>query len=285
MENMLKLVECPRDAMQGWPGFIETEKKINYLQSLLEVGFHTLDCGSFVSPKAVPQMADTEEVINSLDLSGTKTKLLTIVANTRGAETACGFEKVSYLGYPFSVSETFQQRNTNAGIEDSLKVVEQISKLCADHNKDAVVYISMGFGNPYGDSYSYELVLNWIRKIIDTGVRTISLADTVGVATAQQVYDLYSACRDEFPQIETGVHLHATPGNWKDKIDAAIKAGCYRIDSAMKGIGGCPFANDHLVGNIDTEKMISHISEHQWMPMLNTDALKRSSALASVIFQ
>lgn len=285
MENMLKLVECPRDAMQGWPGLIETEKKINYLQSLLEVGFHTLDCGSFVSPKAVPQMADTEEVINSLDLSGTKTKLLTIVANTRGAETACGFEKVSYLGYPFSVSETFQQRNTNAGIEDSLKVVEQISKLCADHNKDAVVYISMGFGNPYGDSYSYELVLNWIRKIIDTGVRTISLADTVGVATAQQVYDLYSACRDEFPQIETGVHLHATPGNWKDKIDAAIKAGCYRIDSAMKGIGGCPFANDHLVGNIDTEKMISHISEHQWMPMLNTDALKRSSALASVIFQ
>jgi hydroxymethylglutaryl-CoA lyase len=270
--------------MQGWPVQIPTEKKIEYLQTLLGVGFHALDCGSFVSPKAVPQMADTAEVINALDLSGTKTKLLTIVANVRGAETACKFNQVDFVGYPFSISETFQQRNTNAGIEASLEVVKQVAKLCMEAGKKPVVYISMGFGNPYGDSYSYELVTEWINKIIDTGVRIISLADTVGVATAQQVYDLYSVCRDNFPGIEIGVHLHAKPDNWKSKIDAALRAGCYRIDSAMKGIGGCPFANDHLVGNINTEELVQHIDAHQWMPMLNKKALKTASELASEIF-
>ncbi len=284
MENMLKLVECPRDAMQGWPVQISTDKKIEYLQTLLGVGFHTLDCGSFVSPKAVPQMADTAEVINALDLSGTKTKLLTIVANVRGAETACGFSQVDFLGYPFSISETFQQRNTNAGIEASLEVVKQIAKLCSEAKKEPVIYISMGFGNPYGDSYSYELVTEWIKKIIDTGVKIVSLADTVGVATAQQVYDLFSVCRDGFPGIEIGVHLHAKPDNWKSKIDAALRAGCYRIDSAMKGIGGCPFANDHLVGNINTEELVQYIDAHQWMPILDKKALKASSELASEIF-
>ncbi len=282
--SLLKLIECPRDAMQGWKRFIPTEKKIGYINSLLQVGFDTIDFGSFVSPKAIPQMADTADVVKQLDLSGTSTKLLAIVANTRGAEEASVFDNISYLGFPFSISETFQQRNTNSSIEQSLERVEEIQNLCIKTGKQLEVYISMGFGNPYGDPYDEEIVFEWVNKLVAMDIGIISLADTVGVADAGQVYDMTSYLVDSLPGVEIGVHLHSTPHNWKEKLQAAVKAGCKRFDGALKGIGGCPMADDELVGNMNSELMIEYFEEQCLLTDLNKEALTKSLQLAEEIF-
>ena len=260
--SSIKLIECPRDAMQGWKNFIPTEKKIEYINSLLKVGFDTIDFGSFVSAKAIPQMADTKEVIGNLDLGIGNTKLLAIVANLRGAEEASVFDQITYLGFPFSVSETFQQRNTNSSIEESLKRVEEIQNLCINKNKKLVIYISMAFGNPYDDLYDEDIVFNWVEKLVELDIEIISLADTVGVASPEQVYDMTSYLVESLPATEIGVHLHSTSENWQQKLDAAVKAGCKRFDGALKGIGGCPMANDELVGNMNTEWMISYFEKN-----------------------
>jgi len=280
--DQISLIECPRDAMQGWKQFISTHDKTRYINSLLKVGFHTIDFGSFVSPKAIPQMADTKEVLKGLDMSDTK--LLAIIANVRGAEEAAVYEQITYLGFPFSVSETFQMRNANSTIEDSLKRVEEIQNICTKHNKQLVIYISMGFGNPYGDAYSEEIVFNWVDKIVDLGVKIVSLADTVGLATPEQVFSITGYLIKKLPQHEIGVHLHSAPHNWKPKIDAALRAGCRRFDGALKGIGGCPMANDELVGNMNTEWLIPHFEEKHLLPPLNKDALNKSLQIAAEIF-
>ena len=286
----VKLIECPRDAMQGWKHFIPTEKKIQYINSLLKVGFDTIDFGSFVSPKAIPQMADTTEVVRSLDpiaigSGASNTKLLAIVANMRGAEDASVFDQISYLGFPFSVSETFQQRNTNSSIDESLERVEDIQNLCIKTGKKLVVYISMGFGNPYGDLYNEEIVFNWVERLVAMDIEIISLADTVGLASSKQVYDMTSYLIESLPGTEIGVHLHSTPVNWKEKLDAAVRAGCKRFDGALKGIGGCPMADDELVGNMNSELMIEYFKERKLIGSLNEDALKESLRIAEEIFQ
>ncbi|MBO9659020.1 MAG: hydroxymethylglutaryl-CoA lyase [Chitinophagaceae bacterium] len=281
---MLKLVECPRDAMQGWKRQIPTAKKIEYINSLLKVGFDTIDFGSFVSPKAIPQMADTREVIAGLDLTGSASKLLAIVANPRGAEDASLFDQISFLGFPFSISETFQQRNTNSSISDSFERVEEIQNICIKTGKELVVYISMGFGNPYGDPYSEEIVFEWVNKLVGIDVQIISLADTVGLASPTQVKDISAYMAESFPGIELGVHLHSTPVNWKEKLEAALSAGCKRFDGALKGIGGCPMANDELVGNMNTEWMIDYFEAEGFSLDLNEEALGKSLAIAGEIF-
>jgi len=283
-KETIKLIECPRDAMQGWKTFIPTEKKIEYINSLLKVGFDAIDFGSFVSPKAIPQMVDTAEVVKNLELGNSQSKLLAIVANLRGAEEASVHDAISYLGFPFSVSETFQQRNTNSSIQQSLERVEEMQNLCIKTGKKLVLYISMGFGNPYGDPYSEEIVFEWITKIVALDIEIISLADTVGIATEEQVYDMTSYLVESLPGIEIGVHLHSTPDNWKEKLDAAVKAGCKRFDGALKGIGGCPMADDELVGNMNSELMIRYFKEQQMPLALNEEALKESLRLASEIF-
>jgi hydroxymethylglutaryl-CoA lyase len=272
--------------MQGWKTFIPTEKKIEYLYSLLQAGFHTLDFGSFVSPKAIPQLADTAEVLKGLKNLpvNTNTKLLAIVANVRGAEEAAAFDEISYLGFPFSVSETFQQRNTNSSIEQSLQRVIAIQRICEQSNKQLVIYISMGFGNPYGDPWSAAIVFDWVNRIADVGVTIISLADTVGLATPRQVTDITGYVINKLPQHEIGVHLHSNAHNRQAKIEAAWQAGCRRFDGALKGIGGCPMANDDLVGNIDTEWLISYLEQYEKMPGLNKPALAKSVTLANEIF-
>ena len=280
----IKIIECPRDAMQGWKNFIPTEKKIEYINSLSQIGFDTIDFGSFVSPKAIPQMADTKEVIRSLQLGVSNTKLLAIVANVRGAEEASVYDEITYLGFPFSVSETFQQRNTNSSIAESLTRVEEIQKICTKNDKRLVIYISMGFGNPYGDMYSEEVVFSWINKIIEMGIKTVSLADTVGLAKPEQVYSMTRYLIGQLPQVEIGVHLHSRPDNWKEKLDAAVNAGCKRFDGALKGFGGCPMANDDLVGNMRTEWMIDYFKKKELLYGLNEDALAKSLELASEIF-
>jgi len=282
MSPSIKLIECPRDALQGWKTLVPTAKKIEYLQALLEVGFNTLDCGSFVSPKAIPQMADTREVLRAL--SPSNTKLLVIVANQRGAEEAMAFDQVKYLGFPFSVSETFQQRNTNSTIAASLERVEAIQQLCIQHSKELVVYISMGFGNPYGDPYSENIVFEWADKLAALGVKTISLADTVGVAQPEQVQRMTKKLVTSLPDVEIGVHLHSSATNRIAKLSAAIDAGCLRFDGALKGIGGCPMANDELVGNMDSAWMISYFKEHKYKIGLDEEALKRALVLADEIF-
>jgi hydroxymethylglutaryl-CoA lyase len=283
-QSNIKLIECPRDAMQGWKRFIATEKKIGYINSLLKVGFDTIDFGSFVSPKAIPQMADSAEVVRQLDMADTKTRLLAIVANTRGAEEASVFDQISFLGFPFSISETFQQRNTNSSIEQSLERVEEIQNLCIKTGKQLVVYISMGFGNPYGDPYDEEIVFEWVNKLVAMDIGIISLADTVGVADAGQVYDMTSYLVDSLPGVEIGVHLHSTPHNWKEKLQAAVKAGCKRFDGALKGIGGCPMADDELVGNMNSEGMIAYFEEQLLLADLNKEALTKSLQMAEDIF-
>jgi len=282
--NKIKLVECPRDAMQGWAHFIPTNRKIAYINELLKVGFDTIDFGSFVSPKAIPQMADTNEVIRNIDISNTSTKLLAIIANERGAQDAVMHDSISYLGFPFSVSETFQKRNTNATIEESLERVEEIQNLCIKNKKELVVYISMGFGNPYGDVYNEEVVFEWVNKLVALDIGIISLADTVGLATAAQVKKVTQHLVDSLPGTEIGVHLHSTASNWKAKADAALQAGCLRFDGALKGIGGCPMAGNDLVGNMDTELMIPYFTELHLSKGLNIDALKNCSRMASEIF-
>jgi hydroxymethylglutaryl-CoA lyase len=282
--NSVKLIECPRDAMQGWKKFIPTEKKIEYINSLLKVGFDTIDFGSFVSPKAIPQMADTRDVVKSLELGVSDTKLLAIVANMRGAEEASVFEQINYLGFPFSISQTFQQRNTNSTIEQSLERVEDIQNLCIKTGKQLIVYISMGFGNPYDDVYDEEIVFEWVNKLVAMDIGIISLADTVGVATPAQVYDVTSYLVESLPGTEIGVHLHSTPQNWKEKLDAAVKAGCKRFDGALKGIGGCPMADDELVGNMNSEWMIPYLEEKGLLNNLDKKALEESLRIAGEIF-
>jgi hydroxymethylglutaryl-CoA lyase len=283
-QELVKLVECPRDAMQGWPQFIPTEKKIDYLNGLLKVGFHTLDFGSFVSPKAIPQMSDTKEVIAKLQPGNSGTKLLAIVANERGAQDAVIFDQVSCLGFPFSVSETFQQRNTNSSMADSLDRVAEIQNLCIKSRKELVVFFSMGFGNPFGDVYNEEIVFEWVNKMVDLDIKIISLADTVGLATPEQVTKITRYLVDSLPGTEIGVHLHSTAANWKAKTTAALEAGCFRFDGALKGIGGCPMADDVLVGNMDTELMIPYFEELNLLPGLNREALAKCSRMASEIF-
>jgi hydroxymethylglutaryl-CoA lyase len=281
---MITLVECPRDAMQGWPHIIPTAQKITYLNSLLKVGFDVLDFGSFVSPKAIPQMADTAEVLGGLKWEDSPTKLLAIVANFRGAEEAASFDAVRYLGFPFSISETFQLRNTNKTIEGSFGTVEELVELCAMRGKELVVYLSMGFGNPYGEPWNEAIVYQWASALTKLGVKTLSLADTVGLATPEQVFALTSFLIRELPQTTIGVHLHSTHHNRKAKIDAALEAGCVRFDGALKGIGGCPMAGDKLVGNMDTEWMIAHFRAKKLLPSLDEAALAESLRLAGEVF-
>jgi hydroxymethylglutaryl-CoA lyase len=284
VQKSLKLIECPRDAMQGWKHFIPTQQKADYINALLKVGFDTIDFGSFVSAKAIPQLADTTSVLKLLQLSETSSKLLSIVANVRGAEEAVCFDEITYLGFPFSISPTFQLRNTNSTIEASLQRVEQIQNLCIKNNKKLVIYISMGFGNPYGDEYNEGILQHWVSKMIDLEIDIISLADTVGLASAQQVGSILSSLIPTAPQIEFGVHLHSTSLNWKDKVTAALQSGCLRFDGALKGIGGCPMADDELVGNMDTELMIPYFTELNLMHPINTAALAVCSKMASEIF-
>ena len=283
-DSDIKLIECPRDAMQGWKSFIPTDDKIRYINSLLKVGFDTLDCGSFVSAKAIPQMADTKELLAGLEMQDTRSKLLVIIANTRGAEEASTYEHVTYLGFPFSVSETFQKRNTNSTLAESFIRVEQIQEICVKKNKQLVIYISMGFGNPYNDAYSDEIVFEWVSKISSLDIRIIALADTVGLATPQQVSNITGYLINKMPGHEIGVHLHSTSANWEEKLGAAFQAGCKRFDGALKGIGGCPMANDELVGNMNTELMIPYFEKHHMLKNLNHEALAQSLKIASEVF-
>ena len=271
--------------MQGWKHFIPTAKKVAYINALLQVGFNTIDFGSFVSPKAIPQMADTAAVLKGLFLEKSASKLLAIVANVRGAEEAVTYDEITYLGFPFSVSETFQQRNANSSVSASMERVEDIQELCFKNNKQLVIYISMGFGNPYGDPYSQEIVFDWVNKIAALEVGIISLADTVGLAEPAQVFSITDYLVKKMPEHEIGVHLHSSSLNWKAKLDAALQAGCKRFDGALKGIGGCPMADDELVGNMDSERMIPYFEEKNLLNNLDKEALKKSSVLASEIFK
>ena len=256
-----KIVECPRDAMQGIQSFIPTAEKVNYLQFLLQVGFHSLDFGSFVSHRAVPQMRDTAKVLDQLDLSDTKTKLLAIVANLRGAETALNFEQIEYIGFPFSISENFQMRNTHKTISESLNSLQQIKELTDKSNKTLVLYLSMGFGNPYGDPWSVEVVSQWVERLAQMEIEIISLSDTVGQAASEDISFLYSTLIPAFSSIEFGAHFHTHPNKGYEKLKAAFDAGCRRFDGAIYGFGGCPMASDALVGNMPTEKVITFLNE------------------------
>ncbi|AWG25747.1 hydroxymethylglutaryl-CoA lyase [Flavobacterium kingsejongi] len=259
MEHV-KIIECPRDAMQGIKAFIPAQKKADYIQSLLRVGFDTIDFGSFVSAKAIPQMQDTAEVLSKLDLSRTTSKLLAIIANTQGASAAASHEEIQYLGYPFSISENFQMRNTHKTIAESLITLEEILNIADSSNKEVVAYLSMGFGNPYGDPWNVDIVGEWTQKLSGMGVKILSLSDTVGSSTPDVIDYLFSNLIPEYPGIEFGAHLHTTPEKWFEKIDAAYKAGCRRFDGAIQGFGGCPMAKDDLTGNMPTEKMLSYFT-------------------------
>lgn len=270
MKNV-KIIECPRDAMQGIKShFIPTATKISYINALLKVDFDTIDFGSFVSPKAIPQMRDTAEVLAQLDLSKTKSKLLAIVANIRGAEEACVFEQIDYLGYPFSISEIFQMRNTGKTIKESLVILEALLNLAHKSNKEVVAYLSMGFGNPYGDPWNVDIVSKWTEMLAKMGVKIISLSDTIGVANGEIIHYLFSNLIPLYPAIEFGAHLHTKPDSWFEKVDAAFSAGCLRFDGAIKGFGGCPMAKDELTGNMPTEKLISYFTAKKANININT---------------
>ncbi|MEL6630985.1 MAG: hydroxymethylglutaryl-CoA lyase [Bacteroidota bacterium] len=281
---MIKVIECPRDAMQGIHHPIPTETKIAYINHLLKVGFDTIDFGSFVSPKAVPQMADTQEVLAGLDLSETNSKLLAIVANLRGAEAACQHPEITYLGYPFSISETFQQRNTRRGIAESLELVKQIQQLCVANGKELVVYISMGFGNPYGDPWSPEIVHQWAGKLMDLGIKIISLADTVGLADPETISPVFARLYQDFETVEFGAHFHSHPDKREEKIKAAWDEGCRRFDVAVKGFGGCPFAEDELVGNIATESFFAFCTKQGIQLPIDPSAWQVALTFAPQVF-
>lgn len=280
----VKIIECPRDAMQGIKAFIPTDKKVQYIQSLLRCGFDTLDFGSFVSPKAIPQMQDTAEVLAQLDLSQTKTKLLAIVANTKGAELASVHQPIQYLGFPFSISENFQMRNTHKTIAESLITLQEILEIATKTNKEVVAYLSMGFGNPYGDPWNVEIVGEWTEKLSEMGVTILSLSDTIGSSTPEDIDYLFSNLIPKYPHIEFGAHLHTTPDAWFEKIDAAFKAGCYRFDGAIKGYGGCPMAKDDLTGNMPTEKMISYFASEKVETNIHTMSFEAAYNEALKIF-
>lgn len=281
---MIKLIECPRDAMQGIPGFIDTAIKAAYINQLLEVGFDTIDFGSFVSPKAIPQMRDTAEVLSLLDLHHSKSKLLAIVANVRGAEDAMSFPEIDYLGFPLSLSETFQQRNTNASIAQALTLVEEIQNLCEVKGKRLVTYLSMGFGNPYGDPYSPELVAEFVEKLDQLGIKIISLSDTIGVSTPELITSLFEINVSAFPEIEFGAHLHSTKETIAEKVLAGLRGGCKRFDGALKGYGGCPMAKDDLVGNMATEVMVETLEQSGENLNLNKTEFAEAMKLAGYVF-
>lgn len=285
MNRNITLVECPRDAMQGWKHFIPTAEKAAYLNALLKVGFDVLDFGSFVSPKAIPQLADTREVLAQLDLTVSNTKLLAIIANTRGAEDAVMHDEISYLGFPFSISETFQLRNTNKTIAQSLQQVEDIQKLCLQHGKELVIYISMGFGNPYGDPYNAEVAIEWVGKLAALGISTFAMSDTVGVAKPETIAYIFQHLVPAFKDLSIGAHFHSAPSSWEEKIQTAYDNGCVRFDSAMKGIGGCPMAEDDLVGNIATENMLMWCDKKQIPLQLNREAFFDALNIAARIFR
>lgn len=284
MPNPVKIIECPRDAMQGIKDFIPTEKKVNYIQSLLRVGFDTIDFGSFVSPKAIPQMADTAEVLSRLDLSQTRSKLLAIVANLRGAEEASSHPQIDYLGYPFSISENFQMRNTHSTISESIEVLREILEIAGKTNKEVVAYLSMGFGNPYGDPWNVEIVGEWTEKLSKMGVRILSLSDTVGSSTPDVIDYLYTNLIPQYPAIEFGAHLHTTPNSWFEKVDAAYKAGCRRFDGAIQGFGGCPMAKDELTGNMPTEKLLSYFTVQKVSALTNSLSFESAYNEATKVF-
>lgn len=268
--SKVKIIECPRDAMQGIKShFIPTKDKARYINALLKVGFDTVDFGSFVSPKAIPQMRDTAEVLSMLDLQNTTTKLLAIVANTRGASEACHFDEINYLGFPFSISENFQMRNTGKTVAQSLLALEEIMNLSIKHNKEVVAYLSMGFGNPYGDPWNIDIVGEWTDTLAGLGVKILSLSDTIGVADGKTIDYLFKHLIPMYPEIEFGAHLHTHPSSWHEKVDAAFKAGCLRFDGAVKGYGGCPMAKDELTGNMPTEKLLSYFTSEKINTGLN----------------
>jgi len=283
-QQHIKLTECPRDAMQGITKFIPTELKAAYINLLLQVGFDTIDFGSFVSPKAIPQMQDTAEVLKKLDMGNTRSKLLAIIANYRGAEDAAKYGEITYLGYPFSISETFQQRNANTSINAAFDTVKRITELCHAAGKQLLVYLSMGFGNPYGDEWSVEIISHWADKLITEGVGILALSDTIGVATPEQISDIYPALCKQFPGTEFGLHLHSTPDTWREKIEAAYKSGCRRFDTALKGYGGCPMAKDELTGNIATENVIAYLQTQNEDLGLDLDKLREAMEYSGRIF-
>ncbi len=280
----LKLIECPRDAMQGIPEFIPTSLKVRYLNALLRVGFDILDFGSFVSPKAVPQMADTAELVDQLALSHGPTELLAIVANERGAKDACQFPQIQFLGYPFSISETFQLRNTRKTITESIEIVDKIQELALKHNKKLLVYLSMAFGNPYDDPWEIEILLSWAEKMIGKGIAYISLADTIGRSDPDLAQELFSELVPGFPQIQWSAHFHAHPINRKKMLTAAYAGGCRRFESAIRGFGGCPFAKDELVGNISTESLLDFCKERQIAMNIDQEALREAVDISQLVF-
>jgi hydroxymethylglutaryl-CoA lyase len=280
----MKIVECPRDAMQGIHEFIPTEKKIEYINSILKVGFDTVDFGSFVSPKAIPQMRDTAQVLDRLDLSNTNSKLLAIIANVRGAQDAVEFEEINYLGFPFSISETFQQRNANSSIAESLVRVEEIQDLCLRNKKQLVVYISMAFGNPYSDEWSSDVAVLWTKRLAQMGIKIIALSDTIGVSNPENITYLFSKLVPEFPGVEFGAHLHTTPDKWEEKVHAAYTSGCRRFDSAIKGYGGCPMATDKLTGNMPTENLLSYFNKNNIVTGLDENAFAEAMQIAVKTF-
>tara|TARA_B100001094_G_scaffold106280_1_gene102329 strand:- start:424 stop:1260 length:837 start_codon:yes stop_codon:yes gene_type:complete len=277
----MKIIECPRDAMQGVKEFIPTKKKIDYINQLLKVGFDTIDFGSFVSPSVIPQLKDTAEVLSGLDLISNSSKLLSIIANIRGAEDACNFEEINYLGFPLSVSEQFQQRNTNKSIIYALKTVEEIQNLSVKNNKELVVYLSMAFGNPYDENYHPDIVAELTQKLHQLEIKTIALSDTIGVSKPNNIMSLFSILTTEYPTIEIGAHFHTTADKWEEKVDAAYKNGCRRFDSALKGYGGCPMADDVLTGNMPTEKLISYFTEDLG---LNMKEMEKSLEMSVSVF-
>ena len=277
----MKIIECPRDAMQGYEKFIPTENKIRYINQLLKVGFDTIDFGSFVSPKAIPQLKDTEDVLNGLNFDFTSSKLLAIIANYRGANDACNFEQIDYLGFPLSVSQEFQKRNTNKSINQALHLLEKIQVLCLKNKKKLVVYLSMAFGNPYSENYHPDLVASLTKKLNDLEINIVALSDTIGVSNPANITPLFTTLIKEYPLIEFGAHFHTTTENWKEKVVAAYKSGCKRFDGALKGYGGCPMANDKLVGNMPTENLVSYFSTNL---ELDQNELKKALNLSNIIF-
>ena len=283
MKSSIKIIETPRDAMQGLHDFIPTDDKIRYINKLLKIGFDTIDCGSFVSPKAIPQMSDTAEVLSKLDLDNTRSKLHVIVANLRGALDAVAYDEIKYLGYPFSISETFQLRNTNSSISESLDRVKDIQNLCLKHDKSLVIYISMGFGNPYGDPWNVEICQKWVDELADLGIKIMGLSDTIGVATQDSISYLFSNLIPPYPDVEFGAHLHTTPDEWEPRIAAAYNSGCKRFDSSLNGYGGCPMAKNDLTGNMATENLIHFFKGESVDLGLNMNEFNEAMIIASEI--
>jgi len=280
----IKIIECPRDAMQGLPEFIDTAKKVEYINLLLQVGFDTIDFGSFVSPKAIPQMRDTAAVLSKLNIEQTKTKLLAIVANERGANDAAAFDEINYLGYPFSISEEFQKRNTGKSIDESLHLVEQMQNICIPKNKELVVYLSMAFGNPYGEPWSAEIAAQWSEKLVSgLGIKILALSDTIGVSNHQNITELFTTLIPAFPDAEIGAHLHTHPDFWLEKVKAAWQAGCKRFDGALKGFGGCPMAKDDLVGNMPTENLVQFAMTNNIQTGIDQSKLSEAMTMAAKI--